>query len=141
MLCAFSVVLATLVIQGLTLRWLIVRTGVRDDGFVEREIGVARVETARAALRTLESDGSPAAASLRQKYARQLRAAEERSAQDTEVDELPAMAALKRRLNADQRQALLSLRAREVIGDAAFQAIEIEEELDRVELSAEVALR
>jgi CPA1 family monovalent cation:H+ antiporter len=45
-LCAFAVVLTTLVVQGMTLRWLIERVGVRDDGVVEREIGIAG-ETAR----------------------------------------------------------------------------------------------
>jgi hypothetical protein len=89
------------------------RIGVRDDGFVEREIGLARAETARAAIRTLESDGSPASVSMREKYAMRLRFVENRSA-DTEVDELPSMAAL-RRVIADQRRALLDLRARDVI--------------------------
>jgi monovalent cation/hydrogen antiporter len=137
-LCAFSVVLTTLVIQGLTLRWLIERSGVRDDGFVEREVGIARTETARAAIRTLEADGSPASTALRERYAVRLRALQAQPA-DTESGDTASVAALKRRIIADQRRALSDLRAREVIGDAAFQVVE--DELDRVELSAEVTLR
>jgi hypothetical protein len=38
-----------------------------------------------------------------------------------------------------QRQALIDLRARDVIGDAAFQAVE--EELDLMELTADRRIR
>ena len=63
--CAFAVVLATLVLQGATLRWLIGRVGIPADDVVDREIGMARAETARAALRTLEADSSPSATAYR----------------------------------------------------------------------------
>ena len=42
-LCAFCVVLGTLVIQGLTLRPLLLLLRLDDDGSVEREISRARV--------------------------------------------------------------------------------------------------
>src|SRR5687767_6241546 len=47
---AFGVVLGTLVLQGLTLRPLMLRLRLEDDGMVDREIRFARVETLRAAL-------------------------------------------------------------------------------------------
>ena len=47
---SFAVVLATLVIQGMTLRPLLIGLGVRDDGTVERQARLARVEAVRAAL-------------------------------------------------------------------------------------------
>ena len=137
-LCAFSVVLATLVIQGLTLGWLIERTGIRDDGFVEREIRIARAETARAALLTLESEASPIAVALRERYANRLRTAEGQFA-DSELEQSSDGSTLKRRVIADQRRALLSLRAQDAIGEAAFQAVT--EELDRLELSVDVPVR
>ena len=137
-LCAFSVVLATLVVQGLSLGWLIERTGVSDDGFVEREIDIARAETARSAIRTLEGEGSAPARVLREKYGIRLRAVEGQIA-ESELEESSEMAALRRRVIADQRQTLVSLRARHVIGNAAFQAVE--EELDRLELSVEAPPR
>jgi len=137
-LSAFSVVLVTLVVQGLTLRWLIERTGIRDDGFVEREITLARAETTRAAIRALESEASAPARALLSKYQNRLRAVEGQLV-DSELEESSGMTALKRRVIADQRQTLLSLRTQDAIGEAAFQSLE--EELDRLELSADVPLR
>jgi CPA1 family monovalent cation:H+ antiporter len=63
---AFCVVLTTLVLQGLTLRPLLQRLCLDEDRTVEREIGIARAETARAALRAL--DDQPSAGLLRSEY-------------------------------------------------------------------------
>ena len=49
---AFAVVLVTLVVQGLTLRPLMNLLRLKDDGTVDREARLARVETLRAALAT-----------------------------------------------------------------------------------------
>jgi NhaP-type Na+/H+ or K+/H+ antiporter len=130
-LCAFSVVLTTLVVQGLTLRWLIERVGVRDDGVVEREIGIARAETARVALRALGSEASPSVLMLREKYETRLRSGENQSS-GAEAEAASNVAVLQRRVVAEQRRALIDLRAHDVIGDTAFQAVE--EELDLMEL-------
>src|SRR5215207_3195599 len=47
---AFGVVLGTLVLQGLTLRPLLQRLRLEDDGSVEREVRLARIEGLRAAV-------------------------------------------------------------------------------------------
>ena len=62
--CAFAVVLVTLILQGMTLRPLMAWVGLKDDGTVEREVRLARAETARAALEALDGprDGRRAAA-------------------------------------------------------------------------------
>ena len=138
LLCAFSVVLATLVVQGFTLRWLISRVNVRDDGLVEREIGIARAETARAALRALESEDSPPAVTLRREYETRLRAAENRPA-GAEEENSSVITELQLRIVAEQRRTLLDLRGRDVIGDSAFQAVEAE--LDLLEISADSRVR
>jgi len=138
LLSAFSVVLATLVVQGVTLRWLIGWVDVRDDGLVEREIGIARAETARAALRVLESEDSPPAVTLRREYETRLRAAENRP-RGAEAEHSSAITELQRLVVAEQRKALLDLRSREVIGDAAFQAVE--GELDMLDITAESRVR
>jgi len=135
--CAFSVVLATLVVQGLTLRWLIGRIDLREDGTVEREIGIARAETARAALRALELEASPLSPTLRQEYEARLDSGEQQSAGSPAKPS--SSASLQRRVVAAQRQALMDLRARDIIGDAAFQAAE--EELDLLELTADPRVR
>jgi CheY-like chemotaxis protein len=63
LLTAFCVVLVTLAAQGLTLRWLLARLGLEDDGSVEREVELARGETSRAALAALA--GAPAPGTIR----------------------------------------------------------------------------
>ncbi|HVY82832.1 MAG TPA: cation:proton antiporter, partial [Steroidobacteraceae bacterium] len=129
--CAFCVVLATLVVQGATLGPLMRRLGLRDDGSVERELSIAREETAKAALAALDG-GEPrtAAEILRREYQARIRP-------DTCAPE--ALAALQQRAVAAQRRALLDLRAREVIGDDAFHAAE--EEIDLLELTADPRVR
>ncbi len=138
-LCAFCVVLATLVIQGLTLRPLLAVLGLKDDGSVAREVRLARVETARAALQVLdgEQDGHPSIEVLRSEYEARLRSGE-RSAGSGDSNETH-MTELQRRAVRAQRQTLINLRSQKVIGDDAFHAAE--EEVDLLELTADSRIR
>jgi len=138
-LCAFCVVLTTLVIQGLTLRPLLAMLGLKDDGSVEREVRLARAETARAALRVLaeERDGHPSIDVLRSEYEARAHMAE-RAAPAGESRET-RMTGLQRQAVAVQREALMDLRARQVIGDDAFHLVE--EEIDLLELTADVRIK
>jgi CPA1 family monovalent cation:H+ antiporter len=138
-LCAFCVVLTTLVIQGLTLRPLLAVLGLKDDGSVAREVRLARVETARAALRVLaeEKDGHPSIDVLRSEYEARLRSGER--ALVAEGTDETRMTELQRRAVTAQRQVLMNLRARKVIGDDAFHAAE--EEVDLLELTADSRIR
>jgi monovalent cation/hydrogen antiporter len=129
--CAFCVVLATLVVQGATLRPLLKLLRLEDDGSVERELQLARVETAKAALHELESNTpSPGAEILRSEYRARTRAG---------GAERASLAELQRRAVKVQRQALVDMRARSVIGDDAFHAAE--EEIDLLELTADARIR
>src|SRR5215218_3151617 len=75
---AFGVVLGTLVFQGLTLRPLLLRLRLEDDGTVGREVGFARIETLRAALEAAAAcPGAETAELVRHRYELQLRRAEE----------------------------------------------------------------
>lgn len=138
-----GVVLGTLVVQGLTLRPLLLRLALHDDGAVEREVRRARVEALRAAVAaTEECPRSEAAALVRQSYALQLRRAEEELAQegaDASVETVAAPVAptdgdssIVHAATGAQRRRLVALRADGTIGDAAFQRLE--EELDWTEL-------
>jgi Na+/H+ antiporter len=131
---AFGVVLGTLVLQGLTLRPLLLRLRLEDDGSVEREVRLARVESLRAALAAAEScPGAETAALVRHRYALQLSRAEEATAATAvDADEQDADAAVVRAATHAQRRRLVALRADGTIGDAAFQRVE--EELDWAEL-------
>ena len=139
-LCAFCVVLTTLVLQGMTLRPLLVWVGLKDDGTVDRETRLARVETARAALRVLEGQPSrPAIDAMRRAYEARMRmdeAQEKGNPAEQTGDELAAVAA---RVITAQRAALMDLRARWIIGDDAFHAAE--EELDLLELTTDARIR
>ena len=144
---AFSVVLGTLVVQGMTLRPLMNVLELKDDGSVEREVRFARVETLRAALgATTQLPGEEMSGLLRQRYEVLLRRAEaELAAGDASPNgESPRSdgsfnvdSAIVRTATSAERQRLLALRADGTIGDAAFQRIEQEldwEELDLQQL-------
>ena len=134
-LCAFCVVLGTLVIQGLTLRPLLMWLRFEDDGAVEREVSLARVAVMQAALDSLDGDTSAAANTIREQYAAARKVAEDQHEPQaaTKYDELRLGAI------AAQRAALLRLRAQGEIGDDAFHRIQ--EELDWSELDAAPAGR
>jgi Na+/H+ antiporter len=134
---AFGAVLGTLVFQGLTLRPLLLRLRLEDDGTVDREVRSARVETLRAAMEAAaECPGAETAELVRHRYDLQLRRAEEElgapegAAADTDGQE--ADAAVVRAATEAARRRLMALRADGTIGDAAFQRVE--EELDWADL-------
>jgi hypothetical protein len=71
---AFGVTLGTLVLQGLTLRPLLLRLRLEDDGSVDCEVRLAWVETLRSAVAgAATSPGAAEAAYVRHRYALQLR--------------------------------------------------------------------
>ncbi|MEA2489740.1 MAG: monovalent cation/hydrogen antiporter [Acidobacteriota bacterium] len=126
---SFTVVLVTLVVHGLTLRPLIQWLDVRDDGTVDREVHLARVESLRAALDAVQRCEGENADLLRQRYELRLRRSEG-DVHDAEHD-LNDIRAIRVAVTAE-RQRLIELRDSGTIGDAAFQVIE--QELDRKEL-------
>jgi monovalent cation/hydrogen antiporter len=115
-LCAFCVVLGTLVIQGFTLRPLIRLLRFEDDGAVERELSRARVVVMQAAVDSLDGETSHAATTVREQYAAARKVAEDQHEPQaaTKYDELRLVAI------AAQRAALHRLRARGEIGEAAL---------------------
>jgi monovalent cation/hydrogen antiporter len=136
---AFFVVLGTLVIQGMTVRPLMRKLALHDDGSVDREVELARAETARAALDAVDhAEGEEAMVQLlRRKYQDRIRRAE-RSAKGlpaTEGGRESDFTAAQRRAQAAERRILFDLRAQGVIGDDAFHRVE--EELDWAEMHRE----
>jgi Na+/H+ antiporter len=127
---AFGVVLGTLVVQGLTLRPLMLRLGLEDDGSVDHEVRLARAEGLRAAVAaTAESPGGEEVALVRERFALQLRRAEEdlRNGGIGQVSSDGDGVVVRAAFDA-MRKRLRELRRDKTIGDAAFQRIE--EELD-----------
>jgi monovalent cation/hydrogen antiporter len=135
---AFAVVLVTLVVQGLTVRPLLIALKLHDDGSVEREVWLARVATAQAALATLPpADGaSDPHSPLRVQYELRARHAEyvaRTGTHDADDDaQAERLIAERRRAQTAERRALVDLRANGAIGDDAFHRVE--EELDWADL-------
>lgn len=125
---AFAVVLATLVVQGMTLRPLIRRLALKDHGEVEREVQLARVETLRAAVSALSSfPPSEVTDVMQRRYAVLLTRVE--SGEENE-----AHAEVIRVATKAEREKLLALREDGTIGDAAFQRVEQALDFEEVSL-------
>jgi Na+/H+ antiporter len=116
---ALGVTVGTLILQGLTLKPLILHLELTDDGSVQREIQKARRESLEIAIETLK-DFEPDEITdfVRRSYELQLRKEDIRTS-------------IIKKTTQAQRAYLGKLRAKNIIGDKAF--LEIEEEIDWAE--------
>jgi monovalent cation/hydrogen antiporter len=121
MLTAFSVVLGTLIIQGLTLKALLRALNLHDDDPVGQEVNSARERALQAALASFAHDRSRVADAIRQELSARL--ADERSNADASGTQSTHDATRRAALQA-ARQAVLAMRASDEIGDDAFHRIE-----------------
>ena len=128
---AFSVVLGTLIVQGLTLRPLLRVLELKDDDPVGRERRAARERALQAGLAALERSGSPLADSVRREFAAHLTSEEQ--AVDGTAEVRSEHTTLHREALKAARDAVLAMRGSDEIGDDAFH--EIEEELDWLEMA------
>ena len=131
-LTAFCTVIGTLVVQGLTLRPLLARLGLKDTDPVGHEVGWGRAEAYGAALESLEGDDSEAAEALRTEFRTALEQAEAHES-GLAPDALPADEARLRAVGA-ARDRIMTLREAGRIGDDAYYVLE--EEFDWAELNA-----
>jgi Na+/H+ antiporter len=133
LLTSFCVVVGTLVLQGLTLRPLILLLKLRDaDGDpVSREVRMACDRVVRAGLQVLDDDKSPEAEVIRKELESQLTELDDQS---KDVNEMDRYSSLRARIVAAQRQALLEMRSKDEIGDDAFH--QVEAQLDVAEVNA-----
>ncbi|WP_199902283.1 cation:proton antiporter [Azospirillum sp. B506] len=129
LLTAFVVVLGTLVVQGLTLRPLLVFLRLPKDNTVAMELSLARAAALKAAMAELDGDGTPAAERLRSMYKEALSKARHGHDPRESSDNT-----LRRRVVPVSRHAIAELRRSGTIGDDAYRLVE--EELDWLELSS-----
>ena len=129
-LTAFSVVVGTLLIQGLTLKPPLRALDLHDDDPVGRELSAARERALRAGLATFEHDRSPVADTIREEFTTRLVPARRGRVGARHS----AHAAIHHAALQAARQAVLAMRANDEIGDDAFHLME--EELDRLEMAA-----
>ena len=128
-LTAFSVVLGTLVIQGLTLKPLLRALDLQDDDPVGRELSAARERALQAGLDSFAHDRSPIAEAVREEFTAHLG-----SALDSESgDPSSGHSDIHRGALQAARQAVLAMRNNDEIGDDAFH--QMEEELDWLEMA------
>jgi monovalent cation/hydrogen antiporter len=129
LLTAFSVVLGTLVLQGLTLKPLLRALDLDDDDPIGRELSAARARALRVGLATFEHDRSPVADAIREAFTMRLAPGrwEEGDARRFSTGDI------HRSVLQAARQAVLAMRANEEIGDDAFHLVE--EDLDWLEMA------
>lgn len=141
----FTVIVATLVIQGLSLPGLIRVLGVRDDGGAEREDAKARIKAAEAALARLEElvlDGavSPETAErLRGVFGFRRDRFRSRYAGDSDgaiEAQSVAYQHVMRELLAAEQAALLALRNDRVIDDNVAQRVQRDLDLETARLDS-----
>jgi monovalent cation/hydrogen antiporter len=125
---SFCVVLGTLVLQGMTLRPLLLALTLPSDPSAERESALARTHAARAALDALDGARTTEAGHLlAQIYEARL------AAHGARIDPT-GLLDLRRRVLAAERSRLAALRSSGEIGDDTFHMLE--EELDWAEADA-----
>ena len=130
LLTAFSVVLGTLVIQGLTLKPLLRWLNLKDGDPVGQEVSAARERALRAALASFQDDKSPAADAVRKELTAHLHSTAGREAASAAASHADIhITALEA-----ARSVVHEMRANQEIGDDAFH--QIEEELDWLEMAS-----
>jgi NhaP-type Na+/H+ or K+/H+ antiporter len=131
-LTAFSVVVGTLVIQGLTLKPLLRALDLHDDDPVGHEVNAARERALRAGLASFAQNRSPIAEFVRQEFTAQLT----RQAADADAGNgaRPVHSDIHRGALEAARRAVLAMRDNDEIGDDAFHLLE--EELDWLEMAS-----
>jgi CPA1 family monovalent cation:H+ antiporter len=122
---AFFVTLGTLVIQGMTLRPLLLLLNAHDEVTPEMEMQRAKAELAKSAIEALQSRSGPEADSLQAGLLARK--------PDLEASIDAKQTALGRSIIEKQRSRLIELRRGRAIGDHAFH--QLEEELDHLELT------
>jgi hypothetical protein len=142
----FAVIVATLVLQGLSLPGLIGLLHVHDDGAADREAAKARIKAAEAALARLEelvADGAvreDTAERLRGAYtfrANRFRARFDEDDDGAIEERSVAYQRVMRELIAAEQAALLDLRNQRVIDDAVMQDVQRDLDLEAARLDVD----
>ena len=129
-LTAFSVVLGTLIIQGLTLKPLMRALELHDDDPVGQEVNAARERALQAALASFAHDRSRIADAIRQELkARLVDGGSHPGANGMHASHEE----IRRAALGAARRSVLAMRANDEIGDDAFHRIE--EELDWLDMA------
>ena len=144
---AFGVILATLVVQGLSLPLLIRELGLHDNGASERQETQARLSAAQAALARLDELASQdevsreSAQHLRKHYEAQVRNITKRfkkAANEPGEDHAITYQRLQREALRAERSAVIGLRNQGEINDEVLRRLERELDLEEQRLAGDV---
>jgi CPA1 family monovalent cation:H+ antiporter len=124
LLCAFAVVFGTLVVQGLTLKGLIVLLRLEAPDPVAVEVRKARVKSLTAALAAIADDSSEEARRVREEFQASIDASVAAAGEEPAAP-APGSAVRRKAIDAARRKAN-DLRLAGAIGDEAYRALEIE---------------
>jgi len=130
-LTSFAVVLGTLVLQGLTLKPLLRALDLHDGDPVGRELNTARERALAVALESVAHEHSPVAEFVRKEF--KARLTNDGTDGGAGAAWRSAHGEIRRSAIQAARQAVLTMRANDEIGDDAFHRIE--EELDWLEMA------
>jgi CPA1 family monovalent cation:H+ antiporter len=144
---AFSVILFTLLVQGLTLPALIRWLGVEDDGKMRREEAAARLLAAQAAVRRIEALAAEPGAEIDAEVVARLRVEYEeridRLAADCGEEQLTAAArlavdrGLRRNAIQAEREEMIRLRNKRVISDAVLRRVQHDLDMDEARYASQ----
>ncbi len=131
LLCAFSVVFGTLVLQGMTMRRVIRLMKLPEDNMVAKEVRAGRISIYQSLIEAIGADNSLHGKLLRKQY----HAALEFNEESTSVNAMRFLpdSSLRRNGIAAAREKLISMREQGLIGDQAYRTLV--QELDWAELS------
>jgi CPA1 family monovalent cation:H+ antiporter len=148
----FCVILATLVGQGLTLPWLVSAVGMADDGSGDEQELLARSTALQAATRRIDQLAEewpthlPLVDTLRSQYGHRATHFDELRSHETDTDGRPLAemaiqemlehGIIRRAVIDAERNAVLELRQRGEIGDAAWRRVERDLDLEELRLEA-----
>ncbi|HEX8060542.1 MAG TPA: cation:proton antiporter, partial [Cyclobacteriaceae bacterium] len=140
----FSVIFATLVLQGLTLPKLIKWLGIKPDGNEERQEHFARMKVASSIIEHIEENYSlslsdSVLSQIKAKYELRIEKMREESNRKMSKDQIEEFQRIQNELLKAERDFILDLRNRQAIGDEVHRKLEYELDLEEERLTLEAS--
>jgi CPA1 family monovalent cation:H+ antiporter len=138
----FSVIFATLVLQGLTLPRLIKWLGIKPDGKAEQQEHEARMRVASSIIEHIEENYSlslsdSVLSQIKAKYELRIEKMREEGTRKMSREQIDEFQRIQNELLQAERQVILNLRNTQKIGDEVHRKLEYELDLEEERLTLE----
>lgn len=138
----FSVIFATLVLQGLTLPKLIKMLGIKPDGKEEKQEHEARLRVASSVIEHIEENyalslSDAVLSQIKSKYEMRIEKMRQDDVRKMTNDQIEEFQRIQNELLSAERQFVLGLRKAHVIGDEVHRKLEYELDLEEERLTLE----